>query len=449
MGVFLGFVLVLSAVAASSALASAGSFTEPVRLQSAPSLVWDFAVNDRGQAVAVEGNAHGASVYPVGRKGHLGKPWQVKLPGGFPGGETSVTLDSRGRIAVGILYQDDTAEPIHEYHGGPGCCLRVAIASWKLGSKPPTAQSLSPPQDAKTGYPHHALQAPLLVIGPSAITALWTIGSEPEREHRSGPGEVQIEQAYGRFGSQLRPARLFAAPKGVVAPNLSLEPNGDPVASWLDDVNKIRTVTGSHSGALQRSTRVQRAPELSEPVGFTNDDEGDTIFSYFSRSSKNTSELRYMVSHDGGPFTRPRGIGLTGAEVPWATVLAGGHRTILAFWGCLELEKACDEQAKIGTVSGAFSRSFKPVGTPEAFINSSGRTVVVYNTGDRFYTTTAEPGKPFTPLRRLAAGLHHYFPLLLGAEQYEEPPLPTSPNGHAMLYFTNGEDEQYLVRYTP
>ena len=164
-GVSLIFVLVLSAVAAFSAVASAETFSRPVRLPSAPSLVWDFAVNDRGQAVAVEGNAHGASVYPIGRRGHLGKPWQVKVPGGFPGDETSVTLDSRGSIAVGILYQDDTAEPSHEY---PGCCLRVAVASWKLGSKPPTAQSLSPPQDAASGDPHQALQAPLLAIGPSA-----------------------------------------------------------------------------------------------------------------------------------------------------------------------------------------------------------------------------------------------------------------------------------------
>jgi hypothetical protein len=446
-GVSLIFVLVLSAVAAFSAVASAETFSQPVRLSSAPGLVWDFAVNDRGQAVAVEGNAHGASVFPIGRNGHLGKPWQVKLPGGFPGSETSVTLDSRGRIAVGILYQDDTAEPNQRT---PGCCLRVAVASWKLGSKPPTAQSLSPPQDAETGYPHQALLAPLLMIGPSAITALWTIGSEPEREHRSGPGEVQIEQAFGPFGSRLRSAQLFAAPKGVVAPHLSLEPNGDPVASWLDDVNKIRTVTGSHSGALRRPTRVQRAPELSQPVGFTNDDEGDTIFSYFSSSSKNTSELRYMTSQGGGPFTHPRGIGLTDSESPGATVLAGGHRTLLAFWGCSGLDIVCKEQRKIGTVSGAFSRSFTPLESPKGVIDSSGRTLIVYNTEHGLYETTAERGKPFMPPRRFAAPLPHYFQL--GMDQDEESPLLTSPNGHAILCFAdyaNGENEQYLVRYTP
>lgn len=433
-GLSLIFVVMLSAVAASTALAYAGSFSRPVRLRgetTADALVWAFAVNNQGQAVAAEGTAHGIAVYPVGSSGRLGKPWQVKLPGGLSGGETSVTLGPHGRIAVGAIYQ----------HG-------VAIASWTLGETPPTAQLLALPSNVEA-VGLHALQAPLLAIGPSAVTALWTIGREPEREHRSGPGEVQIEQAYGPFGSQLSSAQLFAAPKGVVAPHLSLEPNGDPVASWLDDVNKIRTVTGFHTGALQHSVAVQQPPDLSDVVGFTGDDEGDTVFSYFSRLSKNTSELRYMTSHDGSPFTPPRGIGLTGVEVPVATVLAGGHRTLLAFWGCMSpWEKACEEQGKIGTVSGAFSGSFALYAAPEAFISSSGRAVIIYDTGCcGLYAVTAEPGKPFTSPRRFATRIPAYFQP--GAEHDEEPPLPTSPNGNALLYFTNNEHEQYLVRYTP
>jgi hypothetical protein len=111
-------------------------------------------------------------------------------------------------------------------------------------------------------------------------------------------------------------------------------------------------------------------------------------------------------------------------------MLVGGHRTLLAFWGCLGLEKACEEKGKIGTVSGAFSRSFTLYGNPEAFISSSGRTVIVHDTGYGLYAVTAEPGKPFTSPRRFATRLPHYFQLR--AEQQEKPPLPTSPNGHAI-----------------
>ena len=53
-------------------------------------------------------------------------------------------------------------------------------------------------------------------------------------------------------------------------------------------------------------------------------------------------------------------------------------------------------------------------------------------------------------LHRFAAPLPHYFQL--GMDQDEEPPLLTSPNGHAILSFADyasGENEQYLVRYTP
>jgi hypothetical protein len=113
-------------VVASTALAHAGSFSRPVRLRdgtAADALAWTFAVDNQGQAVAAEGTAHRITVYPSGDSGRLGKPWQVKLPGGFPGGETSVTLGSHGRIAVGAIYQRG-----------------VAIASWMLGEAPPTAQ---------------------------------------------------------------------------------------------------------------------------------------------------------------------------------------------------------------------------------------------------------------------------------------------------------------------
>jgi hypothetical protein len=95
-------------------------------------------------------------------------------------------------------------------------------------------------------------------------------------------------------------------------------------------------------------------------------------------------------------------------------------------------------------------------GTAEAFIDSRGRTVLVYDTNPvvipisrtgGLYAVTAEPGKPFGAPRPFATRLGYNFQL--GAEHDDEPPLPTSPNGHAILYFTSDEDEQYLVRYMP
>ena len=374
-------------------------------------------------------------------------PWEMTLPGSFGGGEASVALDSRGRIAVGVIYSDNT---------GQECCARAAIASWMLGSKPPTAQPLSPPQNAETGSLHHALQAPLLVIGRSAITALWTVGSEREREGKSG-GEVQIYQAFGHFGGPLHVAKVFTAPDGVSLPHLGLEPDGDPVASWLDDTDKIRTVTGSQSGRRGRPAPAQRAPQFSEAVGFTNDDEGDTIFSYWSRLSEDTVELRYMTSTDGSRFTRPKEIGLTsskegGTIIGFATVLAGGHHTLVALWSCSGggTPECAYYQGRIGSVSGS---SWKAFGTrifgkpPEGFVDSRGRVVIVYDAlSEGLFAITANPGESPGPPRRFASPLRYYLP---GTGADEEPPLPTSPNGHAILYFTNGENEQYLVRYTP
>jgi hypothetical protein len=423
-----------------SAFGFAGSFTPPIRTAFGQAEPWQFAVNSRGQAVAVRG----LEVFPVDKKGHLGKPWEVKLPQATYIFETSVTMDSGGRIALGILYQDSTAPRITGGKEGlPGCCLRAAVVTWRLGEKPPVAQSLSPPQDAASGEEHHALQAPLMVIGRKAVTALWTVGSTRESEGYPELGEVEIEQAYGRFGSPLKSAEVSVAADGLFSPHLSLEQDGDPVASWLEDTNKLGLVTGSSTGKLAGDIRVQQVPELSRPAGMTSNDEGDTVFAYFSRSSKTTSELRYMNSHDAGPFGPPRGIGLTGSETPQGTVTAGGHHTLLAFWG----SNGEEERGKFLSMSGAFGRSFKPPGNSEGFVDSDGRAVVVYDY-DSPVAVTSDLGRPFTAPQEIGARLRGF---ALGAERDDEPPLPTSPDGHAILYFSRDEteSEQYLVRYTP
>ena len=223
------------------------------------------------------------------------------------------------------------------------------------------------------------------IRGPASSASGTAVGDRPLRDH--GPvdyrqrtrtrTQVRARRSTDRAGvrplrSRLCSAQLFAAPKGVVAPHLSLEPDGDPVASWLDDVNKFshrdrisqRRVTASHPSST--CTRAEPARRLHQRL------RGRHHLRHFSSLSKNTSELRYMTSQDGGLFTHPRGIGLTGSESPGATVLAGGHRRLLAFWGCSGLETVCKEQGKIGTVSGVFSRSFTPLEAPRELSTLAG-----------------------------------------------------------------------------
>jgi len=221
------------------AVALAGSFSEPIRLPGGQDTEWRFAVNDRGEAVGVRGSEKGALFYVLEATGGLGSPTEIGIPGNFPSTKQSVAIDPRGRIAVGLLYRDDTVVPSREYkeHEGPACCGRVALSSWQLGQQPPMAQVLSAKQSAQTGPDHQVFEAPSIVIGPSAITALWT--REGSQEVENGPGEspeineTKLEAAFGRFSQPLHITRVITAPRGISRIHLSLAPNGDFVTAKL------------------------------------------------------------------------------------------------------------------------------------------------------------------------------------------------------------------------
>ena len=130
-------VVALLAAMTSTSSALAGTFSRPVLLpeKAGEEAPWHFAVNDRGQAVAVTPAAGGARVYAIGASGRVGRSWLVRLPGGYGPSEESVALDDRGRIAVAISYSDGSVVA-HEEHEN-GCCMHVAIATWHLGTPPP------------------------------------------------------------------------------------------------------------------------------------------------------------------------------------------------------------------------------------------------------------------------------------------------------------------------
>ena len=118
--VSLALVLAMLALAGLAGVACAGRFSVPVRLPGAGEYSeWRFAVNDRGQAVAVRfgGTAHGHNqllVFAITRSGRLARPARLEVPGIpiYPSAPT-VTLDDRGRLAVAIDVEEHAANGPH------------------------------------------------------------------------------------------------------------------------------------------------------------------------------------------------------------------------------------------------------------------------------------------------------------------------------------------------
>jgi hypothetical protein len=463
--IFLALIILLGGVTGlPPATAVASSFSKPVRLPTKGD-AWRFAINNQGEAVGVHGSAKGAVVVQLGRSGRIAHSWLVKAPIHTEWADPYVALSDRGRIAVGILYDDGQQEESHEYHGGPGCCDHIAIASWKLGERPPIAQTVSPPP---TGVAHQPNPPILMTIAGSTVTALWARGYQPEYLE---PEEAQIEEAFGQVGKPLQTMKLLTVPHGFAYLDLHLEPDGRPVASWIDDEDTIRTVTGSLTGALGRSVRFQHIPKVSEvdvaqaqAVGFTHDDEGDTIFAYLTGGLGGPKKLMMMTSADGGPFSRPREVASLPSETDETSLVAGGHRSLLVLWTHTQRNVEHFE-ARRGSVFGSFDRQFQVDATPyfgvgdtTGFIDPYGRSVVIqrgpvahHSEDFELDAFTAQLSGPFGRPQRIAPTLRNCG-LNEGGEI--EASIATSSNGRAVFYVTCGEGShqegsQYLIRYTP
>ncbi len=240
----------VAALAMLTGVALAGRFSTPVRLPGEEVPEWHFAINGHGRAVAARlGEEHGhgeVQVFPVRRSGHLGHPWQLAIPEWAPPQPAPAVALDGNRIAVAIDVEE------HAPEGGgdsSGSDEHVAIASWQIGRRPPALQVLTPRRD-ESNYPEGELSHPEIIIGPSAVTALWTAGGRsPEPEERLEP--ARVDEAFGSAGAPLHAIRLRSITDGRGAiTHLALAPDGNPIASWVDGHGRLATVRGGPTGAL-------------------------------------------------------------------------------------------------------------------------------------------------------------------------------------------------------
>ena len=432
--------------------ALAATFTKPVLLpgRGSEERAWHFAVNDRGQAVAVTGSPHGTLIYPIRSSGRIGRPWLLRIPGGYSPDAESVTVDDRGRIAVALTYDDGSYVPKEEHD--VGCCLHAAIATWQLGAQPPMAQVISLPDEPQAPSLGE-LEVPQVVIGPHAVTALWTTGGASDNLGDVYAGNV--DEAFGPFGSTLRSSVLIRAPHGIAAFHLALASNGRPVASWISNRrHRLGSVIGSPTGALPSPTHTQTVPHLSIEVGLSSDIRGTTAFTYWGTNHT----LMMMVSNAGGHFYGPRTLVRavpTGGDAK--VVLGGGE--LLATWGCLEPSTRCQNHAhaRRGSLSGSLGRVFtlpEQTGNPAGFIDKQRRTVLVYDSPDGIAAITASAGGAFSHAQQVArhlrqCGLDDDSATYNVHSLQEEPSYAASANGNAIVGVRCEELSEYLVRYTP
>jgi hypothetical protein len=421
-------------------------FTRPVGLPSTGR--WLFALNDRGHALAASGNL----VYPVDSSGRLGRPWRLTAPGGLPAYVGSIVLDDSGRVAAGLLYSDNTREG--GYHEA-GCCAHVGVASWLLGARPPVVQVLQPATD-NASYANGALGVPEVVIGPTAVTALWSAGGIGG--YGSGPIEANLDEAFGPFGGPLQIRQMMSVPRGIQSVHLALDRTGDPVAAWRDDINELHSARGLSSGVLPSASPARRIPgiarggeeeaEVAEGNEFSSDRRGDTVFAYVPGPFELRGRLMTMTSVDGGRFSAPRTIARAGREHNAPNVVAGGHRSLLAFWSCIAETRECSRAwGRRAGIFGPLGAPFEVGGEPEGLIDSHGGSVVAYDGNSAIEAITAQPGKLFGRPRHVSPSGRE---CLLGTGGDDEPPPAASQNGAAIFYYTcDGYAHSYLVRYAP
>ena len=449
----------LAVVGVACSAASGVGFSRPVRLPG-PLEEWSFVIAPDGDAVAVRGSEHGALVYPLGTSTTLGPPVVVTVVGGYGLSLSHGVLDDRHRLALAFTYFDHTEEPSNEPHGGPGCCSRVAIASWRLGEAVPTAQTLTP---KLTGLAHvdQEPSGPEIVLGPRSLTALWTLGAGEFEESYEGGGPVRLREAFGPFAGPYHTQTLMSAPGGIWDYALTKAPDGRPLASWVDDGDKLRTVTGLRSGALHHSHRLQPVPGLvkESSYGFTTNNRGETLFAFQTLRHDGKSRLETVASRDGSPFSRPRLIHTIPPEIPSGKVLLGPLDTLLASWDhwTKESRKGIKEDVSrfaVGGLSAPFGPSVRvPAfpGEPVGFVGGKNEAVVIYRhyekRGFLLDARLAHRGQPFGKPHLLDPGLFNCGIQYGGDEDLA--PIESGPDGNAVLLITCEDNRQYMIRYTP
>ena len=449
--------LALSGFVCSAALGA--KFSRPVRL---PGDIggWSFVIAPDGEAMAVRDSERGALIYPISRSMRLGPPVQLAVAGGYGLTLADGALDDHGRIALAFVYFDHTYEAPQEPHAGPSCCDRVAIASWRLGEAPPEPQTLTPKLGSAAGI-GHAPSWPQIVLGRQSVTALWTLGAG---EWEAGEGErlVPLKEAFGPFGGPYRTRTLMTARHGIWDYVLTSTPSGLPIASWVDDGNKLHTVTGIANGALHRSLRSQALHGLIKEAsyGFTTSAQGETLFAYQTSTHAGGNRLMTVASRDGTAFSRPRLITTIPPRIARGQVMLGPRGTLLAYSEHWTKETPTTESESIGRfAAGALSGPFGPSvrvstfpGEPIGFVGGQGEAVAIYRDyrhaqGFLLDAVIARAGHRFGRSHVLDPGLFGCG--IEGNGETELEPLETGPRGDAILLVTCEDNRQYAIRYTP
>ncbi|HXP38584.1 MAG TPA: hypothetical protein VN817_12540, partial [Solirubrobacteraceae bacterium] len=410
-----------------SAAALGHGFAAPVLLPAGNSAEWHFALNDRGEGGAVRGTATGAVFYPFEPSGSIGSPIELTVPGGFASSSQAIAINAQGMIAVALLYKDATTKPSDVEHGGAGCCGRVALTSWRYGQSPPPVQVLSPQRSSHAGGEVQVLTAPSLVVGPAAISAIWTREESNELEAREyGPeGKAELVEAYGRFGEPLHVEQLTTAPRGVQIRRLGLAASGSPFASWLEDRDKLVGIDGRSNGALSGRRRTVRIAHLSVPKGFATESGPSqrALFSYFSDSHNHRlSVLNTIARRPGRPFGPVHRVAtIAGAGL---ATLADATKTTLSIWS-RSFGPLGEDHLYAQRSEGSRAAAPESLGrgeNPTSFIDGHGRSVIVYRRpvahereAYELVAATAEEGHPFGAPQPIAPALRR-----CGAEHEEE-----------------------------
>jgi hypothetical protein len=347
-------------------------------------------------------------VVQLGARGRIVRSWPVPLPISKPQRVSAdLTVGEEGGAAVAIEYEDQQHVPTGgEPHEEPDCCGHIAISSWRLGQAPPVAHDVSSPVSRHSRQPYW----PQIVLARSEVTAVWTRGNETPYE--IGEARDQLEQAYGKVGQRLHTRSVLQVPGHIDFLDLHLEPDGRPVASWIDDGSTLRTDIGSLHEGLPVSRRFQLLFGDQVGVDFTHDARGHTVF-----ASVLDKHLLITTSGDGGKFGHTHRIATLPSNATHPAVTAGGDAVLLVSW--------IDEHV-IGRDEGSSNRFDVELGHIFAAVSPPIQLPVAtsWEAGDAQFVDSH--GRAVLIASRYEHGLAHYEPVVFIAEEDQRfgPPIP-------------------------
>lgn len=448
--------LILAVLAALAPSAHGATFSPAVRLPAAPGY-WQFFLAPNGTAVAVSPTQRSAEAVEIDRDGHVGEPVSIPVPEGFSATPLAGAVTDDGRVAVALGYFDETVEPSGEPHSGPGCCQRLALASWRLGDQPGPARSLTAKMSSAVGF-QHSPGAPEVVIGPHATTVLWT--SAPVRFEEEGEGPTTLEEAFGAFGGRLSSTALSHSPRGIWSFALNVDRRGSPIAAWLDAGDRLRRAHGHLDGALEASAGPQPLTlRRLGSSGLSAGPDGRLLVSYLAPGRLGAVLLRIAVSRGGAAFSGWRTVARIAPPQPEGEVLLGAGGALLADWQRFPGDRFLHRYAA-GSLGGPFGPSWpvpRELASPIGFVGANGETVVIYRDerdrrGTLLDAATARRGRPFGRPRVIDAGM---FGCEVGdGEDIVLAPIPVSARGYALIPITctdelSGRSAEYFIRYRP